>query len=154
MEEVMKRQIRNAITSLVIMAFTGVGLMAFGQCPTQTCPAQPVAQPVVIEQTVEQPCTQQPKVVQTVQDYVVQPVAAPAPACVDLCELVRDIEKTADHLRHEFKHSVRCLECADDSYYESVKEFERATDRLKKNYRRDCDSCDVAADVQEVLALA
>jgi hypothetical protein len=158
MEEVMKRQIRNAITSLVVAAFAGLGLMAFGQCPTQTCPVQtvqqPVAQPVVIQQTVEQTCTQ-PTVTQTVQDYIVQPVATAAPAsCVDLCELVRDIEKTADHLRHEFKHSVRCLECADDSYYESVKEFERATDRLKKNFRRNCDSCDVAGDVQEVLALA
>jgi hypothetical protein len=42
----------------------------------------------------------------------------------------------------------------DDSYYESVKEFERATDRLKKYYRRDCDACDIQGEVQEVLALA
>jgi hypothetical protein len=35
-----------------------------------------------------------------------------------------------------------------------VKAFEKATDRLKKKYRDDCDSCDVAADVQEVLSLA
>jgi len=164
----MKRQIRNAITSLVVTAFAGIGLMAFGQSPCSpqpTCPVQtvqPVAQPVVIQQTVEQTCTQPVVIQQTVEEIPVQPTAcvqqpvacAATPACVDLCELVKDIEKTADHLRHEFKHSVRCLECADDSYYESVKEFERATDRLKKHYRHDCDSCDVAGDVQEVLALA
>jgi hypothetical protein len=161
MEEVMKRQIRNAITSFVVTAFAGIGLMAFGQTPTQTCPVQ-TTQPVVIQQTVEQTCPQQPTVqptvIQTVQDFVVQQPQAPAAApiaCADLCELIKDIEKTADHLRSEFKDSVRCLECADDSYYDSVKEFERATDRLKKNYRRsDCNACDIAGDVQEVLALA
>src|SRR6266498_5060638 len=168
MEEVMKRQIRNAITSLVVTAFAGLGLMAFGQnpgSPQPTCPVQtvqPVAQPVVIQQTVEQPCSQ-PVVVQTVEEIPVQqptacvqqPVACgQTAACVDLCELVKDIEKTADHLRHEFKDSVRCLECADDSYYESVKEFERATDRLKKHYRHDCDACEIQGDVQEVLSLA
>src|SRR5262245_39359261 len=155
MEEVMKRQIRNAITSLVVTAFAGVGLMAFGQspcspqpaCPVQTV-VQPVAQAVVVQQTVEQSCTVQ----QTVQDFVVQPVVTPS--CVDLCELVKDIESNADDLRKYFRRSVRCLDCVDDSYYESVKEFERATDRLKKYYRRDCDSCDIQGDVQEVLALA
>src|SRR2546422_9488988 len=109
MEEVMKRQIRNAISSLVITAFASVGLMAFGQspcspqpaCPVQTV-VQPVAQPVVVEQTVEQTCTQ---VQQTVQDFVVQPQAcAQTTSFVDLCELVRDLEKSADHLRHDFKH--------------------------------------------------
>src|SRR5262245_9084589 len=169
MEEVMKRQIRNAITSLVVTAFASIGLMAFGQnpcSPQPTCPVQtvqPVAQPVVIQQTEEQTCTQPIKIVQTVEEIPVQqptacvqqPVAcAQGVSCVDLCDLVKDIEKTADHLRHEFKHSVRCLECADDSYYESVKEFERATDRLKKHYRHDCDSCAIQGDVQEVLALA
>lgn len=154
----MKRQIRNAITSLVVTAFAGIGLMAFGQSPTQTSPVQ-TTQPVVIQQTVEQTCPQQPTVIQTVQDFVVQqpqaPAAAPTIACADLCELIKDIERTADHLRSEFKDSVRCLDCADDSYYDSVKEFERATDRLKKNYRRsDCNACDIAGDVQEVLALA
>ena len=39
-------------------------------------------------------------------------------------------------------------------FYESVKEFERATDRLKKHYKHDCEKCDVTGDVQEVLALA
>jgi hypothetical protein len=177
----MKRQIRNAITSLVVTAFAGLGLMAFGQspCPCQpTCPTQtvvqPVAQPVVIQQTVEQtvqqpvqqPTCTQPVVIQVVEETVAQPVAQPVAvaqpaacaqtmACVDLCDLVRSIEKHADHLRSEFKDSVRCLECADDSYYDSVKEFERATDRLKRNYRRsDCDACEITADVQEVLALA
>jgi hypothetical protein len=167
MEEVMKRQIRNAITSLVVTAFAGLGLMAFGQnpcSPQPTCPVQtvqPVAQPVVIQQTVEQPCSQ-PVVVQTVEEIPVQPTAcvqqpvacAQTASCVDLCELVKDIEHTADHLRHEFKDSVKCLDCVDDSYYESVKEFERATDRLKKHYRHDCDSCDIQGDVQEVLSLA
>ena len=162
----MKRQIRNAITSFVVTAFASIGLMAFGQspcpCPTQT--VQPVApQPVVIQQTVEQTCPQ-PTVIQTVEEFVEQPVeqpvaqpmacAAQATTCVDLCELVRSIEKHADHLRSEFKDSVKCLECADDSYYDSVKEFEKATDRLKKHYRDDCDSCEIAGDVQEVLALA
>ncbi len=165
----MKRQIRNAITSFVATAFAGIGLMAFGQspcpCPVQT--VQPVApQPVVIQQTVEQtvpqtaPQTcQQPVVIQTVEEFVAQPVAQPVAvpqttACADLCDLVKSIEKHADHLRSEFKDSVKCLDCVDDSYYDSVKEFERATDRLKKHYRDDCDSCDIAGDVQEVLALA
>jgi hypothetical protein len=165
MEEVMNRQIRNAITSLVVTAFAGLGLMAFGQdpgSPQQTCPVQtvqPVQQPVVIQQPVEQNCT----VKQVVEEFVApqptacvqQPVACgQGVACVDLCDLVKDIESNADDLRKYFRRSVRCLDCVDDSYYESVKEFERATDRLKKYYRRDCDSCDIQGDVQEVLALA
>jgi len=170
MEEVMNRQIRNAITSLVVTAFAGLGLMAFGQnpnCPQPTCPVQtvqPVAQPVVIQQTVEQTCTQPVILSQTVEDVpVVQPTACVqqpvacaqgAACCTDLCELVRDIEKNGDRLRKYFKRSTRCLDCVDDSYYESVKEFERATDRLKKHYRHDCDSCDIQGDVQEVLSLA
>ncbi|HEY8460313.1 MAG TPA: hypothetical protein VIM99_08035 [Blastocatellia bacterium] len=171
----MKRQIRNAISCMAIIAFAGIGLLAYGQCP---CPArtvvaqkpveQTVGQPAVVQQTVEQTVTQQtvvqqpveqtctqPTVVQHVQDFVVQPATTAAPvACADLCELVKDIEKAADHLRSEFKDSIECLECADESYYDSVKEFERATDRLKKHYRHSCDSCDVVGDVQEVLALA
>src|SRR5262245_33385575 len=169
MEEVMKRQIRNAITSLVVTAFAGIGLMAFGQtpsCPQPTCPVQtvqPVAQPVVIQQTVEQTCTQPVVIQQTVEEIpVVQPTAcvqqpvacAQGTACVDLCDLVKDIERNGDRLRKYFRRSVRCLDCVDDSYYESVKEFERATDRLKKYYRRDCDSCDIQGEVQEVLSLA
>jgi hypothetical protein len=164
----MKRQIRNAVTSLVITAFAGVGLMAFGQDAQPTCPAP---QPIVIEKTVEiqktveqqQPCPQ-PTVIQTVQDFVVQqpqqpqqPQVGPTTGCVgceDLCDLVKDVEDSADDLRKYFRRSLRCLECADEAYYDSVKEFERATDRLKRNYRRDCDSCDVAGDVQEVIALA
>src|SRR5215470_5251897 len=166
MEEVMKRQIRNAITSLVVTAFAGLGLMAFGQdpgSPQQTCPVQtvqPVQQPVVIQQPVEQNCT----VKQVVEEYVApqptacvqQPVACAqgATCCTDLCVLVKDIENNADDLRKYFRRSARCLECVDDSYYESVKEFERATDRLKKEYRRDCNSCDIQGEVQEVLSLA
>jgi hypothetical protein len=153
----MNRQIRNVITSLVVMVFAGIGLTAFGQDPTQTSPAQqpvmqPVGQPVVIQQTTEQNCTVQ----QTVQDFVVQqPQAAQPLACADLCELIKSIESNADDVRKYFRRSVRCLDCVDDSYYESVREFERATDRLKRNYRRsDCEACDVAGDVQEVLALA
>lgn len=170
----MKRQFRNAISSLMITAFAGVGLMVFGQnpccsqpaCPAQPVVVQPVAQPVVV-QTVEQTC-QQPVVVQTVEQTCTvqtveqtcvqpvtcaQPVTYAQPAC-DLCDLVKSIEKHADHLRKDFKDSVKCLDCVDDSYYDSVKAFEKATDRLKKKYRDDCDSCDVAADVQEVLSLA
>jgi hypothetical protein len=174
MEEVMKRQIRNAIASLVITAFVGIGLMAFGQdpcCPQPACPphpvvVQPVAQPAVIqtvEQTVQQPVAAQttveqtciqPVAVQTVEPTCVQPVAVQATACADLCDLVKSIEKHADHLRKDFKDSLDCLDCVDESYYESVKAFEKATDRLKKHYRDDCDSCDIAADVQEVLSLA
>src|SRR5262245_42370719 len=181
MGEVMKRQIRNAITSMVVTVLAGIGLLAFGQspcpCPCSLQTVQPVAQPVVIQQTVEQTSQQpvpvqtvgqtcqQPVTVQVVEEFIEQPAvqptacvqpvaAAQTTACVDLCDLVKSIEKHADHLRSEFKDSVKCLECADDSYYDSVKEFERATDRLKKHYRDDCDSCEIAGDVQEVLALA
>src|SRR5215510_13280943 len=168
MEKVMKRQIRNAITSLVVTAFASLGLMAFEQnpcVPQPTCPVQtvqPVPQPVVIQQTVEQTCTQPVILQQTVEDVPVvqptacvqQPAACTKTACVDLCYLVKDIKSYADDLRKYFRRSVRCLDCVDDSYYESVKEFERATDRLKKEYRRDCDSCDIQGEVQEVLALA
>jgi hypothetical protein len=165
MEEVMNRQIRNAITSLVVTAFAGLGLMAFGQnpdTPQQTCPVQtvqPVQQPVVIQQPVEQNCT----VKQVVEEFVQQPTAVVqqptvcaqgTSCCTDLCVLVKDIESNADRVRKYFRRSLRCLECADDSYYESVKEFERATDRLKKEYRRDCNSCDIQGEVQEVLSLA
>jgi len=168
---------------MAIMTFAGLGMMAFGQSPQVTCPcpcpvqhpvAQPVAQqPVVVQQPVEQKCTvqqtveQKCTVQQTVEEFVVQPPVAPPPpvapqavapqpiACADRCELIKSIEDYADDLRKYFRRSARCLECVDDSYYESVKEFERATDRLKRNYRRsDCEACDVAGDVQEVLALA
>src|SRR5262245_750 len=97
MEEVMKRQIRNAITSFVVTAFAGIGLMAFGQspcpCPVQT--VQPVApQPVVIQQTVEQTCQQpaavqtggqtcqQPVAVQVVEEFVAQPAVQPTTCAV------------------------------------------------------------------------
>jgi hypothetical protein len=161
MEEVMKRQIRNAITCMAIMAFTGIGLLAYGQTPTQSpvtqTVEQTVVQPVTVQQPVEQTCTQ-PTVIQTVQDFVVQPqpqvVQQQPVACADLCELVRAVEKDADHLRKYFRRSLRCLECADEAYYDSVKEFERATDRLKRHYKHNCDQCDVTGDVQEVLALA
>ena len=158
----MKRQIRNAITSMAIMAFVGIGLSAYGQSPTQPCPVtqtveQTVVQPVTVQQPVEPSCTQ-PTVIQTVQDFVVQPqpqvVAQQTVACADLCELVKDVERNADYLRKYFKRSLRCLECADEAYYDSVKEFERATDRLKRHYRDNCDKCDVTQEVQEVLALA
>lgn len=161
----MKRQIRNAITSLVVTAFAGVGLMVFGQnpgSPQQTSPVQtvqPVQQPVVIQQPVEQNCTVKQVVEEFVEQQptacVQQPVAcAQGASCVDLCDLVKDIEKNGDRLRKYFKRSTKCLDCVDDSYYESVKEFERATDRLKKEFRRDCNSCDIQGEVQEVLALA
>src|SRR5262249_33674060 len=161
MEEVMKRQIKNAITSLAITVFAGLGVMAFGQSPQPACPSQPVAQPVVIQQTEEQTCPQPTVIKQTVEDFVVQPVAQPQTCtqqttvcCADMCELVRSIESNADDLRKYFRRSARCLDCIDDSYYESVKEFERATDRLKKEYKRDCEKCDITQEVQEVLSLA
>ncbi|HEU0177876.1 MAG TPA: hypothetical protein VFV58_26735 [Blastocatellia bacterium] len=157
----MKRQIRNAITSFAITVFAGLGLMAFGQSPQTDCPVQPVAQPVVVQQPVEPTCTQPTVIKQTVEDFVVQPVAQPqtctqqtTTCCADMCELVRSIESNADDLRKYFRRSARCLDCIDDSYYESVKEFERATDRLKKEYKRDCNNCDITQEVQEVLALA
>ena len=167
----MNRQIRNAITSLVVTAFAGLGLMAFGQnpgSPQQTCPIQtvqpvqqPVQEPIVIQQPVEPTCTKTVILSQTVEDVpVVQPTACvqqpcgQGVACVDLCDLVKDIESNADDLRKYFRRSARCLECVDDSYYESVKEFERAIDRLKKEFRRDCNSCDIQGEVQEVLSLA
>jgi hypothetical protein len=169
MEEVMNRQIRNAITSLAVTAFAGLGLMAFGQtpsCPQPTCPVQtvqPVAQPVVIQQTVEQTCPQPVILKQVVEEFgqqptavVQQPVACAqgAACCADLCVLLKDIERDADRVRKYFRRSARCLECIDDSYYESVREFERATDRLWKEFRRDCNSCDIQGEVQEVLSLA
>src|SRR5262249_45560214 len=144
LRRVMKRQIRNAIASMAITTFAGLGLIAFGQSPQVTCPctgqqtvvqpvAQPVAQPVVVQQIEGQNCTVQ----QTVEEFVVQqPVAPQVLACADLCELVRSIEDYADDLRKYFRRSVRCLDCVDDSFYDNVKEFERATDRLKRNYRR------------------
>ena len=168
----MNRQIRNAITSLMVTAFVGLGMLAFGQHPQTPYPVQqpvekPVAQPTEVQQTVVQPVeAQQPAgqnctVKQVVEEFVeqqpvaTQPVATQAMACADLCDLIKSIESEADDLRKYFRRSARCLDCVDDSYYESVREFERATDRLKKNYRRsDCEACDIVGDVQEVLALA
>jgi membrane-bound lytic murein transglycosylase len=149
---------------MAIMAFAGIGLLAYGQSPTQPCPVtqtveqtvqQTVQQPVTVQQTVEQTCTQ-PQVIQTVQDFVVQPQVTQQPiACADLCELVKSVEDNADDLRKYFRRSLRCLECADEAFYDSVKEFERATDRLKRHYRHsDCERCDVTGEVQEVLSLA
>ncbi|HEY7183247.1 MAG TPA: hypothetical protein VIC84_17575 [Blastocatellia bacterium] len=151
----MKTQFRNAMTSLAITTFAGIGLMAFGQVPEQTCPAP---QPVVIQQTVEQKTVEQtctePQIIQTVQDFVVQPQAQQTTCCADMCELVRSIESNADDLRKYFRRSVRNLDCVDDSFYDNVREFERATDRLKREYRRDCNNCDITQEVQEVLSLA
>src|SRR5215475_9895239 len=148
MEEVMKTQIRNAMTSLAITAFAGVGLIAFGQVPDQTLQSP---QPVVTQQTVEQNCTQ-PQVRQTVQDFGVQPQAQPTTCCAEMCELTRSIESNADDLRKYFRRSARNLDCIDDSFYDNVREFERATDRLKREFRRQgCNHCDVTQEVQEVL---
>jgi hypothetical protein len=154
MEEVMKTQIRNAITSLAITAFAGIGLMAFGQVPEQTLPAP---QPVVIQQTVEQKtveqtCTQ-PQVIQTVQDFVVQPQTTTT-CCADMCELVRSLRSNSGDLRKYFRRSARNLDCIDDSFYDNVREFDRAVRRLRREYRRDCNNCDVTQEVQEVLSLA
>src|SRR5262245_1295206 len=179
MEEVMKRQIRNAISSLMIAAIAGIGLMAFGQNPCG-CPQPCVAQPV-------QPVTYQPVVQEVLQPVAVQPVAQPCPApcpqpvaCPAPCpqgvgfpqpvafgatyapganvasgdpyELAKDIERNADDLRKYFRRSLRCLDCVSDDYYDSVREFERATDRLRHDVKHE--DCDVAAQVNEVLRLA
>ncbi len=176
----MKRQIRNAIVSLAITASGGIGLMAFGQNPCCPQPCVQAVQPVVVQpvqqpapqpvvqtviQTVEQPAPQPcPQTVQCTQTTTIEEVpAAPVAqttscgvACEDLCDLTKRIEKSADHLRKDFKRAVKdgCLACEAETAYESVKEFERATDRLKKDFRRDCNSCDISGQVQEVLRLA
>jgi hypothetical protein len=160
MEEVMKRQIRNAISSLMIAAIAGIGLMAFGQnpcgCP-QPCVTQPVVQPVavqpVVQETIQvvQPCPQPYS--QGVS--FAQPVAFGGPAAFvggDPYELVKDIERNADDLRKYFRRSLDCLDCVSDDYYDSVKEFERATDQLRHDVKHE--DCDVAASVNEVLRLA
>jgi len=169
----MKRQFRNAITSLMISAFAGIGLMAFGQdpccpkpvaCVAQTCP-EPCPKPACVVQPVAQPVVQEVvQQVQTCPDPCPQPVACVQPACVaqpvcgDPCldrkDLVKRIEKNADRLRKHFKKSLKenCIEgCEADAYKESVREFERATDRLRKEYG---DSCDLSGNVREVLDLA
>src|SRR5262245_22507581 len=156
----MKRQIRNAISSLMIAAIAGIGLMAFGQnpcgCP-QPCVAQPVVQPVAVQPVVQETI----QVVQPVAQPCPQPVAFPqtvafgAPAAFvggDPYELVKDIERNADDLRKYFRRSLRCLDCVSDDYYDSVREFERATDRLRRDVRHE--DCDVAASANEVLRLA
>src|SRR5262245_33140422 len=122
MEEVMKRQIRNAITSLVITAFAGIGLMAFAQnpcCPQPDPVVQTVQQQVVVEETT-----------------VEQPTCCPQQTCGPTCEctkeLVNSIESNADRLRRNFRRSLRdnCIEgCDADAYREAVNNFERATDR-------------------------
>ena len=153
----MNRQIRNAISSLMIAAFAGLGLMAFGQSPCG-CPQPCVAQPV-------QPVTYQPVVQEVLQPVAVQPVAQTCPApCQqpvafsgnfvtgDPYELAKEIERNADDLRKYFRRSLRCLDCVSDDYYENVREFERATDRLRSDVKHE--DCDVAGQVNEVLRLA
>ena len=214
----MKRQIRNAISSLVIAAIAGIGPMALGQnpCCPQPCvvqPVQPVVQQQVIDQVVQpvaQPCPApcpppvvvQPVVQQQVIDQVVQPCPAPCPqpvvqpiapicpapcpqtvACPAPCpqpcpapvsyiqaqgyvqtvaygatsagdarDLAKDIERNADDLKKYFRRSLRCLDCVSDDYYDNVKAFESATDRLRRDARRE--DCDLPATVNEVLRLA
>jgi hypothetical protein len=70
----------------------------------------------------------------------------------DRYELVKRIEDNADDVRKYFKRSLDCLECASDDYYDSVKEFEKATDRLRKDGKHD--DCDLSGQVNEVLRLA
>jgi hypothetical protein len=68
-------------------------------------------------------------------------------------DLAKRIEKHADHLRRYFKDSLRCIDCCvDESYYDSVKAFEKATDRLRHDAKdNDCPTC---AQAQEVLQIA
>lgn len=173
----MSRQILNVVTTLLISAFAGLGLTASAQdpccpqpvaCPQPvTCvqPVQPVVQTVVqpVVQTVAcpQPCPQ--PVVQT----IAQPVCPQTTSCVvqtvayasygaNLEDLVKRIEKGADKFRKYFNNSLSsdCLQCVSfdaDAYKDQVKAFEKATDRLKKDYG---DECDVSGQVNEVLRLA
>ena len=137
----MKRQIRNAITSLVITAFAGIGLVAFAQnpcCPQPVTTVQTVQQQVVVEETT-----------------VEQPTCCPGPTCECTKELVKSIESNADRLERHFKRSLRrnCIEgCDADAYKEAVSNFEDATDRLKKQFRHCCEL--TPEQVQEVLDLA
>src|SRR5262249_19522471 len=117
-----------------------------------------------VEQPVSQPCPEGVTCTQTttIEETPVAPVApvVQVASCgvagCDLFDLIKRIQSSADDLRKNFKGSIRdcCLGCEADTAYESVREFERATDRLWKDYRRHCDSCDVAGEVQEVLRLA
>src|SRR5262245_49346655 len=73
----MKRQIRNAITSLMITAIVGIGLAAFGQnpcCPQPVVvqPVQPTVQTVTVTQDIPVPACPAPC-------PCPQPVACPAP---------------------------------------------------------------------------
>lgn len=85
---------------------------------------------------------------------MVQTVAySPGP---DMKDLVKRIEKGADHFRKDFNDSLSsdCLSCVSfdaDSYKDQVKAFEKATDRLRKDYG---DECDISGQVNEVLRLA
>jgi len=139
----MNRQIRNVITSLMISAFAGIGLTAFAQSPS-CCPEPVCAQPVCAQPVCAQPACPQPV------------VCCEQPTCGDPCldrkDLVKRIEKNADGLRKHFKKSLECVDgCEAETYKENVKNFERATDRLRKDF----DDCgDMSAQVREVLDLA
>src|SRR5262249_38637327 len=108
MEEVMKRQISNVAISLLITAFAGIGLTAFAQSPS-CCPQPVCAQPVCPQPVCAQPACPQPTA------CCEQPVCGNP--CLDNKDLVKRIEKSADHLRKYFKGSLKCLDCVPDDYY-------------------------------------
>src|SRR5262245_49497826 len=79
----MKRQIRNAITSLMITAIVGIGLAAFGQnpcCPQPVVvqPVQPTVQTVTVTQDIPVPACPQP-IACPAPCPCPQPIACPAP---------------------------------------------------------------------------
>jgi hypothetical protein len=134
---------------------------------------QPVTQQPVTQQPVAQQVMQTGGCAQPTSCHQVGYVAQQASACVqptscvvqtvaynsysaNLEDLVKRIEKGADNFYKDFKDSLSedCLKCVTfnaDAYKDQVKEFERATDRLRKDYG---DECDVSGQVYEVLRLA
>jgi hypothetical protein len=146
----MNRQLKNLVISMALTAFAGLGLTALGQSPS-CCPQPVCAQPVCAQPACPQP---------TCAPACPQPTCAPACAqptccsdpCLDKKDLAKRIEKNADKLRSHFKKSLKCIDdCEADGYKESVRNFERATDRLKHDFK---DCCDLNGQVQEVLDLA
>jgi hypothetical protein len=200
----MNRQIRNAITSLMVTAIVGIGLMAFGQnpcCPQPVVvqPVQPTVQTVTVTQDIPvpacpapcpcpqpvacpAPCPCPPPVTVAIPAPVTCPEPCPQPVAIPACpqpcpqpvsyiqaqgfvqtvgynagtvdyDLAKRIERNADELRKYFRRSLRCIDCCvDDSYYDSVKAFEKATDRLRHDAKHD--DCPTCAQAQEVLQLA
>ncbi|MCG3159572.1 MAG: hypothetical protein JMDDDDMK_00566 [Acidobacteria bacterium] len=149
----MKGQIRNVVTSFLLTAFAGIGLTALAQDPA--CCPKPVAcaQPVCAQPVCTQPVCAQPVCAQPACPQLTTCVSGCPDPCMDNCALVKRIEKSADKFKKYFDRSLKhsCLGCEKDEYMDNVKAFEKATDRLKKDYGKECDT---SGQVQEVLRLA